>query len=256
MHRSITAALAVAALSVSATAAEINYGNFMTPNYNWLQVTEGSQTDAVPLFGAPLTSGDTLYFNPTSNFGATASNGGADTTDGKLNFTLMSKPGQVISSFAFNERGDYSLLGNFNNFAFASVGCTVNFRVLEINNVALAQPFAFQQTLFFAPAPTNPPNVNGAWYLPGFLNLANVVPWTGTLSVNIDAILIQAGLSPSATKIDIALDNQLNVATSDGNTASIFKKQAEGIAITVIPAPGAATLLGLSGLAAARRRRR
>ena len=73
-----------------AQAASLSYGNFgpVAPGISFLNVTESSGTDAVPLYGPPAPYVTGLDFDPTS-FVASAAGGGADITDGQMNFTVM-----------------------------------------------------------------------------------------------------------------------------------------------------------------------
>ncbi|HEX3358193.1 MAG TPA: hypothetical protein VHS31_14570, partial [Tepidisphaeraceae bacterium] len=51
-------------------------------------VTESSMTDAVPLYGSPTVTGDSMSFTP-SGFGSFSQNGGLDITDGQLVFKVL-----------------------------------------------------------------------------------------------------------------------------------------------------------------------
>src|SRR5687768_7582887 len=90
-----------------ASAASISYGNFgpVPPGVMFLNVTESSGTDAVPLYGPPTPFSIGLDFTPTA-FGATAGSPGPDLTDGQLNFTVM---GPGITNISLAEGGVYSL---------------------------------------------------------------------------------------------------------------------------------------------------
>src|SRR5688572_9139741 len=85
-------ALLCLGLSTAVQAASINYGDFNSnpPGVMFLDVTESSGTDAVPLFGPPTFVGQELGFSPTPAFAANAAGGTTDLTDGQLNYTIMS----------------------------------------------------------------------------------------------------------------------------------------------------------------------
>lgn len=79
-------ALALAVYAVSnANAGVINHGMVMGPGVAYLDITETS-TDPVPLYGAPITIGDSLAFfeptspNPSLGFSAQAGGGTVDLT--------------------------------------------------------------------------------------------------------------------------------------------------------------------------------
>ena len=79
--------------------------------------------------------------------------------------------------------------------------------------------------------------------------------WNGGINIDLDAVLANAGVNGSATRIAVNLDNTLTAFAADGATARIEKKDVDGLSITVIPEPGPALLmsLGLIGLASIRR---
>lgn len=264
------ASLALMSLAVVGTSAaaygQQNHGNFQSTSFFFDAVTEDSATDPITagnpltyLFNPPInTAGfvtaDTLRFNTTARFSASASattgNTDSDTTDGKLNFAIRAKPGNFINSFAFAERGDYSLTAlGANALAAISIGCVVSVRVVEINGAPVV-PITGTFNLIFLPG--------GVAIANGPASITPLSSWTGSNSYNIDNLIATAGFNGFATKVEIALDNNLVASAVGGQgTASAFiaKKQAEGVAITVIPAPGAAALGCVALLAAGRRRR-
>jgi hypothetical protein len=101
-------------------------------------------------------------------------------------------------------------------------------------------------------------------------------PWTGSATIDIDAILVANGypvppgpLDPNggATKISIDLDNTLTAVSQAGTSAHIAKKDFGGITIRAnvptepggdpeIPEPTTAALVGLGLVAFAAGRRR
>lgn len=101
----MAASLAVVGLFADdSVGASINYGNFgpIPPRVSFLGVEESSGTDAVPLYGPPTPFPVGLDFNPAS-FVASSAGGGADITDGQLNFTVMSPLG--ITSLGLLDAG-------------------------------------------------------------------------------------------------------------------------------------------------------
>lgn len=225
------ACFAALALSASANAASINYGNF-GPNgagVTFLGVTESSGTDPVPLFGAPTLTLAGLDFDPTS-FVAAASGGSADTTDGQLNFTVKNPAG--LSSISLAESGDYSLVGTGTAATKDFAGAIMQISVTEVNGVPVV--------------PFNLPPVNASV---GFNLLANpgvVQPW----SLGVTATI------PTATKITgikVTIDNQLIALSETGSVAFIAKKD---FTITTGNTPEPATLAaGALSMVFLRRRR-
>jgi hypothetical protein len=224
----------VGLFSAAVQAASINYGNFgPVSGVSFLQVTESSGTDAVPIYGAPTVFPIGLDFNPT-NFTASAIGGGADLTDGQLNFTIDSP--NAITNISLFERGDYTLAGVGTAATNVSAGAVLLASVTEINGVAVA-PIAL--------AP-----VNGSV---GFNLAANpglVQPWSLGLGVNVAAQV--AG----ATRIDVAVNNALIAVAEPGGIAFIAKKDFV-IGAGVVPEPSTVALasLALCGLGFAGRKR-
>lgn len=238
-------ALAVVALfSAAANAASINYGNFgpVPPGVVFQQVTESSGTDPVPLYGPPAPFSVGLDFNPIA-FTALSTTGVVDFTDGQLNFTAMSGPvGGSLNTLHLFERGDYGLAG-FGN-AGVSASATVFVTVTQINGLPVPG------------GPFNVPAVAAAFSdtLPGPVTGQ---PWSLGLTVNIGAALANAGYVGQATKVDVAVNNQLVAASQPGAGAFIAKKEFI-IDFQPIPEPSSVALIGMalaaSGLAGRKRR--
>lgn len=232
--------LVVAALlcfcGASAFAASINYGNYAANNVTYVSVTEDSDTDAVPLFGAPITSGDALVFSPT-NFASSTAGPGSDITDGSLFTTIVAHSGQVIEAVQINEYGDYTLVGSGGSSTGASVSCAVTLQVQDIDGLPIT-PVTFQFNLAFSPSD-------------GTYNLAEdgmsfAKPWNGTLVADLDAALAGRG---HATRVYMTMDNVLATYAAAGDSATIKKKNSYGVGITaIVPEPGVLSLLVLAGL--------
>ncbi len=221
-------------------AATISYGNFgpVSPGVSFIDVTESSGTDPVPLYGPPSLFVTGLDFNPTS-FVSTSSNGSTDITDGQLNYTVMGSGSGAnavgISSIIVSESGDYTLAGAGTNVTQVLAGAIVQATVRQINGVDVA-PFNL-----------TPVNASFGDSLPP---QEVVHPWSLGLTMNVAAQMASLGYSPSqkATKIDVAIDNQLLSFSETGTTAFIAKKDFRVKIETdgVIPEP-ATLLLVLSG---------
>ena len=228
-----------------AAAASINYGNFgpVPPGVTFLQVTESSGTDAVPLYGPPTPFSVGLDFDPVG-FLANAAGGGIDLTDGQLNFTVMSSPAFAIDTISLFESGDYSLLGAGTAATQAFAAASVRATVTEINGVGVV--------------PIGLIPINGSV---GFNLVANpgaLQPWSLGLLLDIAG---QLGPDQRATKVEIVIDNQL-AALSQIESAAFIAKKDFRICVNdcgEVPEPSALGLLPLAGafalLAATRRRR-
>lgn len=239
--RAACAAIALSALflPVRSQAASINYGNFPVPTTTvaFLDVTESSDTDPVPLFGPPTPFLTGLDFNPATFVAATA--GGADITDGQLNFFVTNPQG--IPTLAFQESGLYDLtgVGAAATQVYAGIGVVV--RVLEIDGVPVSPinlPWASASVNYNLVAN---PGAGQSWAIA--VNSA-----IGSYLWNDLGIAYDAG----ATKVQVILDNTLVSISESGSVASISKTDFK----VVVPEPAAAVLAlaGAVGLLAGRRR--
>lgn len=179
------------------------------------------------LFGSPTVAGNTFTFIP-SNFRATASNGGAQTTTDRLSFTLDVAPGLFFDKIRVQEFGDYSILNG------GSVTAEAFLFVINLNNpVGPGSPNTSQM-------PTTPSfplstagNANGLW--------------SGDVTANL--------LANGWTRVQVVLNNTLQASAAVGGTAVIEKKFG-GITITVdVPEPATAGVIA-SGLGMLMLRRR
>lgn len=235
----------------SALAAVVPYPNAGGATVDFTGIVESTTrngsagpSDPGALFGAPTVVGDSLRFNPL-NFQSSSANGAFDITDGQLVFTVASRPGNFISDLNFSERGDYTLAGLGNAATNATVSAAIFIRIEEINGVSV-NAINLNGNMVFTPS-------GGSFELPGEAGTA--VIWQGAAAFDIDAYLAGLGISGRATKATVTLDNTLVTFSQSGTISFIKKKQAEGVTVTVLPTPGTAVLLGLSGLIAARRKR-
>ena len=242
LSRAMALALGSALLglfSSVASAASISYGNFgpVPPGVTFLNVTESSTTDTVPLYGPPTPFTTGLDFDPM-NFGAAGVAGSGDVTNGQLNFTVMAP---VVGAINLTEAGDYSLVGLGTAATQAFAGAIVRATVTQINGVNVA------------PIVLTPSSASVGFNLvsnPGVVN-----PWSLGTSVNVAAQLASLGLG-NATKVDVVIDNQL-IAISEATSAAVIDKK-EFIVDVEIPEPSALALAGaaLCGLGMSQSRRR
>jgi len=236
--------LAVLALGQSALAT-INHGNYVGTNVTFGNVSETSTFgDPEPLFGAPTVSGNSLLFSPTNFTATTLGAGGVDQTGALLQTVITATALTTIDTLNFTEFGDATLLGapSTGTGVFASLAGFV--RVLEVNGLPITPV-----TIGF-----NAGGLQNGSFTPGTLGTTgldrNTNPgttlWSGQLSIDIAAALILAGHAPLATKVELALDNDLYAYTEfASNSAKIQKKAVTGptIIIEIVPEPGTAALL-------------
>lgn len=195
--------------------------NGTTPDFDYFN----GQSDN-GLFGDPIISpsGYVFTFFP-SNFKAVSTNGVAANTSDRLSFEILMKPGKVLTGFAVNEFGDYTITGT------GSVSAT---GALFLTNLLTGDVVG--DTLHTTPG------------MPITTNTFTSGNWTGTSSVSL--------LPNGWTKVKIVLNNVLQATSGANSAAQIEKKITQGIIITLIPEPGSIAMAVLgSGLLLIRRRK-
>jgi hypothetical protein len=187
------------------------------------------------LFGSPtLIGGNTLVFFP-SNFRADSLNGSPATTADRLEVTIIAQTSQLISGIQISEFGDYAINGG------GEVSVTGTMFITDLINPGPFPGFPRLVSGDLASTPGSP------------IQSAGTVSGSWTAQVGID--LTSTG-GPDWTMIKIVLNNNLFALSNAGGSSFIEKKVVgTGIAITIVPTPGATALLGLGGLFAIRRRR-
>ena len=233
--------LAIVVFAGFANAITIDYGDFTGNNVMFLDVSEDTRDEPSALFGAPEVVGDTLDFDPltfTAEVSSTTGTSESEIVDGQLNFTIMGIDDTPITEVFIREKGDYTLTGLGNAQATASVSAPVVFAITHVDGVELPNPINGTDALTFSPD-------GGSYALPPAVTAA---PWTGSLTLDVAAILASEGVLGNATKIEFALDNTLAVAAADGGSAFIAKKDS-GVTVG-IPEPASMSLLGLGLLMA------
>ena len=240
------AALALALLASFApvaNAASISYGNFgpIAPGISFLNVTESSGTDAVPLYGAPDPYVTGLDFDPTS-FVASAAGGSADITDGQLNFTVAGQKNGLdivaISGISLFEGGDYTLVGSGTPATQVQAGAILVVKVTEIDGTAVS------------PINLAPANAGIGFNLAA--NGGIVQPWSLGVLVDVEAQLLSLGVPfvVGATKAEVVINNSLVAISEPGSVAFIAKKD---FVIDIVPESGELAIpepatLGMMGL--------
>ncbi len=227
---------------VAPAQAVINYGDFSGATIDYLDVTESSVTDPVPLYNAPTILGDFLDFNPTG-FGSSSSGVASDVTDGQLNMTIKAKDGQRIEMLTVREDGDLTLSGPLGTAAtYATIGAPVFLKITEVDGAAIA-PIAVNGSLAFTNAGTWDIATDGTFTGAAF---------EGFLHIDLTAELRANGVATGyVTELDFAMDNTLSTGSESGTSALIVKKDLD----IDVPEPATLSLLALGGLGLLRRRR-
>jgi hypothetical protein len=241
-----------------ALAAPINYGSHVGTDVTYVDVTEDPGAAPLPLFGTPIFTANSIDFNPVGFDATSGPAGGIETTAGNLAFMVVAHSGAHIGSIAFSESGDTTLAGNAPPASIGTataVSASGTVTVQEVDFAAITpivRPFA----LAFTPSGgTYSLGVDGGG-LPIFHT-----QWSGSVTVNLDQILTQAGVpfSSGTTKISIDMNNTLTATSESGTSAHIVKSDFGGIAIAArvgrVPEPTALSLAGLGLLALMRGRR-
>lgn len=226
-------------VSSAAQAASINYGNFgpIPPGIAFLNVTETAVTDPVPLYGPPSLFPVGLDFNP-AGFLATSAGGGADLTDGQLNFTVAAGPNGNISGIGLFESGDYTLAGVGTATTEVKAGASLAVTVTHVNGAPVA------------PIVLTPASGSVAFNLAA--NAGIVQPWSLGASVGINL-----GPGQRATRVDVVIDNAMLAVSQTSSLSYIAKKEFIIDVDTQIPEPAtfALTAVALCGLGAMARKR-
>jgi hypothetical protein len=192
-----------------------------------------------PLFGPWVEQGDlSVDFNPTT-FKSLSTGDMSEIVDSQLTFTVMT---DNILEIWIKEAGDFTLIGGPGTQASARASLSVFWEVIEIDGQAVPG-IDGQASAVFADE-----ELTDGGYAQG--------PWTGMLSIDVAGFLAGEGVTGTATKVRVTLDNTLATSSVVGSSAFIAKKDVD---ITIhVPEPASMSLLGLGSLAMAmglRRRR-
>lgn len=254
-------AILVCSVHSTAVCAPINYGSYSGTTVDYIDVSEDATTgDALPLFGAPIFSADSVDFNPVGFDASAAGAAGSDNTGSRLTFMVMSHTGNAINNINFNEAGQTTLSGSGTDNTNAAVTANGTVTISHVDGAAIA-PIVRPIALAFSPSGGDYGLVSDGGGLPFFHT-----PWSGSLALNIAQILTQEGIpfTLGASKISIDLVNTLSAHSEAGTHALISKKDFGGISVTVnrpgggggpdIPEPASVVLaaLGLVGVMSGR----
>jgi hypothetical protein len=204
--------------------------------------------DPEPLFGAPVVSGNALLFSPPAFTASATGAGGFADTGSQLQFELVGNTvTDYIDKITIQEFGDVVFAGV--PFATAATGSFINMTlfvtVMEVNGSAIG-PITGSVAGSFTVGPTFDAVTQGQ-------NTTTL--WQGTAFFDVDAFLAANSIVGSATKVRVALDNDLYAYSEAGTTSKVQKKVANGLVVTV-PEPSALVLLALGCLSLGLRARR
>src|SRR5688572_25609856 len=203
----LAGALVLAFSFAPATAATIvNYGNFLGTSVQFSNVSEASN-EALPLFGPPTVSGNSLDFDPLA-FIASSTDGGSDITSANLSFMVIANVGTGIDGITISEAGNVTLAGNVSPGSMSTAAAVFAAGVLDIHEVDfvginhISVPFS----LTFSPS-------GGTYFLGtdgGGGPIFNT-SWTGSVTLDVEAILIANGFAvdQDATRVSINVTNTL-----------------------------------------------
>jgi hypothetical protein len=225
----------------SSAGAQISHGDVSGTDIDFLDISENIiSADDDPntsLYGSPTGVGNTLAFLNT-NYVAQGVDGSFDNTHAELVFTIDARddlnPGDddIITWISLAENGDTNLLeigGTGSAATGVSMAISGTITILETDS----QGAIFDSINFIAEVtPAGPIDFTTA-------------PGVGTWSANLGFDVTQ--YYPDATKVVVALDNDLWAFSETGTSARVQKKVA-GVSIEVVPEPTTALLVG-GGLA-------
>jgi hypothetical protein len=219
---------------------------------DYIDVTEDSTTgDAVPLFGSPIVTGNSIDFNPVGFDAGASGAGGSDSTGSRLTFMVQSHPGHAVSQINLSESGDTTLSGSGTDLTSTDVTASGTITIHQVDGSAI-MPIVRPIAVLFTPSGGDYGLASDAGGLPIFHT-----SWSGSRSINIAQILMSEGVpfTFGATTVALDLTNTLTATSQAGTTAVINKQDFGGVSITVVvPEPASFILAALGFLVSMGRR--
>jgi hypothetical protein len=211
-------------------AAVINYGSYSGPTVNYIDVSEESIT--LPLFGAPIFSGDSMDFNPVGFDAAASGSGASQSVTSRLTFTLASNAGYAISQVSVQELGNTTMAGSGSDDSATEITASGTLTVTHVDDAAVT-PIVRPIAVSFTPSGGSYQLVTDGGGLPLFQT-----QWSGSLFVNVDNILTSEGVpfTLGATRLTIDLPNTLSAASEAATSAKVITTDF-GIAVLTVPEP-------------------
>ena len=184
-------------------------------------------------FGNPTLVGDSFQFTP-ANFVANSVNGTSDIKADRIQVDLTANPGQRFTMIKITEFGGWGITG---------IGTVRAFGSLNLIDMINVRPPAI--TALVAGATTPVP-------LPMPISTPGSGLWSGSAIIDLTQIV-----GADWTKLRLVFSNTLQATSTAGSASTIDKKIVGGpsIFVDIFPSPGAASVLAMGGLIAARRRR-
>jgi len=221
------------------------------PGITFTDIFESSGTDPVPLYGPPTGFSVGLDFSPVT-FVSSTGGSGVDITDGQLNFTLVAAANNLgyvsINTINLFEGGDFTLVGAGTATTQTFASAILRASVTQINGVDVAPVSLTPVSSTVGYNLTANPGAGQLWSLGSSMNVAAQM-----------ASLF--GPNQHATKINVAVDNQLITIGEIATVSFIAKKEFVvfvNSSTVVVPEPSSAFIAATAFVAmgAAVRRKR
>ncbi len=237
------------ALNTTAWAAPIHFGDFEgdTVTYETVLVPESSGS----LFGAPVISGDKLDFSSglSTTFEADSLYGTPDSTLGSINAHITAKPGRALTEITATASGFYQFshyIGDITADTAITATARIVARITAVDGVDLPGGPILLNPVDQVLVSDNLADLPGAGLIPS---------WGGSITFDVaQRAAIEAGISGKITGVLLTLNTTLDATSAAGTHSQIALRVYDAITLTV-PEPTSASLLLLSGVVLATRRR-